>query len=778
MKRTICLLFVFFLLISPSLAKDKKGEFDAQAALGHIKEMSSDSMQGRQSGQPGGVMCEDYIASKLKEWGLEPAGDNGTYFQNFTFEYRQVAEGVAMEIITKRGRRDFYYGEDWRIQRYSGSGHLTSEIVFVGYGIHAPDKKYDDYSGIDVKGEIVLLSSDSSQTLSKKFGDAADINKRIEAAQKLGARGVITFRVSTATQGGRYSRLRMDKKLYQPDFVMLSIERKVVDYIFKDLPTETRALFQEIESRSAPQSFQTGVKAYISVNSLVDEKRPTRNVLAKITGNDKKLKDEYIIIGAHMDHLGITPMGDVMNGANDNASGTATVMEIARIMKLRDKKPKKTVIFAAFAAEEEGLLGSRYYADHPEYPLERTISNINLDMVGHGSGKVPLNGVYYGPQIWNILKEKLPKEILDSVSPGRGGPGGSDHTPFLEKGIPAFFIITRGAIKYHHSRDDNDLIRPEMLKKVGDLVDAAVDILASEPGNFIQPMRQETYQLKYQTIINHKLSPLTSLMEKHGDTKDSPVKLQLSVIEEKEGLSGDELRVALINDLFSASDEMKKAKGLSFYSSSERLRSDIRGGKTTVMPGLIGLNSLRGNPKWAEVLAEQGIYFILVDDPSFLFGEKGLNEEGKKIIEAANSSGLLLIIKGTNDSQAEILLNGSKKPLILLENNLPGKNVLELIKENNSAVGLILGAKTVPSAYFKILNEAKKAIGTQHLMIVNEQCLWGDAGRVQMLEVISEMIKGNFESADMSNVFSAAFFRVLNEVRKEEAQQVIPYMPF
>ncbi len=174
-------------------------------------------------------------------------------------------------------------------------------------------------------------------------------------------------------------------------------------------------------------SFHTNVKAFVSVKAIFDEERPARNVLAKIEGSDKNLKEECLIIGAHMDHLGIYPLGDVMNGANDNASGTAVVIEAARVMKLNGAKPARTVIFALWAGEEQGLCGSRYYVDHPVFLLEKTVANINLDMVGIGGDKIPFEGAYYGPEIWQVLKEKLSTHILDSISSGRGGPGGSDH---------------------------------------------------------------------------------------------------------------------------------------------------------------------------------------------------------------------------------------------------------------------------------------------------------------------------------------------------------------
>lgn len=777
MKKFIGFLLVFFLLVSSSLAKEKKVPFDEMKAWDYIKALACDCMEGRKSGQPGAVKAEEYIVSKLKEWGLEPAGDNGTYFQNFTIEHRNIAEGIKLEIIAEKARRDFYYREDWRVQRYSGSSHYTAELVFIGYGIHAPDKKYDEYAGVDVKGKLVLFTTGAPRKLARKLEEEAKMENRIKAAQEHGALGMIAFRPRTSQS--RYFGISTKKELYKPDFVILSVEDKVINFIFKDLKTESRLLLQKIERQSKPQSLELGVKAFVSVNAIFDEKRPTRNVLAKITGSDKKLKDEYIVIGAHMDHLGIGPMGDVYNGANDNASGSAVTMEIARVMKLSSPKPKRTVIFALWAGEEQGLLGSRHYADHPTHPIEKTIVNFNMDMVGIGSGKISFGGMYYGPQIWKLLKEKLPKEMLNYVRPGRGGPGGSDHTPFLQKGVPAFFAITEDSfLKYHQPRDDADLIQPELLKKTGKLIRRAVEIVGSDPQNFIQPMRHETFYLKYQNLINFKLSPLNSFVEKHGDTKDSHVDLQLFVLEEKDGLSGDELRIDLINGLFTASEKVRKAKGLRIFTSSRSPSMNSRMGKTTVLIGLKGLNSFQDAPNWAEVLAKQGAFFVLVDDPAFLFDEKGLSEEGKKTLNAANKSGLLLLVKGADSTQAKALLKASRKPLVLLEKDIPDKEVIELIKKKESALGLMLGSEEDPVLYFKKIEEVKEAIGTQYLMIVNEQCLWGTEGKNQMLKVISEIIKAKYERMDFSNLFSSTFLRVIRIARGEGTQQAFMFRPF
>lgn len=778
MKKILGLLLAVFILFSPALTKDKKAAqhtFDGKAAWTYIRDLSTDEMGGRRSGQPSGTWGEEYIASKFEEWGLEPAGDDGTYFQNFTIEHRHIEEGVAFEVLTEKARRDFYYGEDWRVQRYSGSGHFTAEIVFVGYGIHAPDQDFDEYKGVDVEGKIVMFATGSPQKLAQKLGDAADTKNRIEAARKLGARAIIVFR-PTPSQS-RFYGIGVDKELYDPDFVILSIEDNVTDFIFKDLKTETRYLFGEIDDKGKPQSFETGVKAFISLNSYFDEKRPTRNVLAKITGSNRTLKDEYVVIGGHMDHLGISPLGEVYNGANDNASGTAVVMEIARVMKLNKARPKRTVIFAGWAGEEQGLLGSRYYCDHSPYSIEKTVAYINMDMVGHGSGNVPFRGEYYSPEIWKLLEEKLPKELLGYAKPGRGGPGGSDHTPFLGKGVPAYAVMTEGYhFKYHRPGDDIDLIKPEILKKVGDLVSASVEILASEPGNLVLPMRQETYYLKYQDLTNFKFEPLGHVLEKHGNARDSHVDLQLAVVEEKEGLSGDELRVDIINSLFDATEEMKKFKGLVLYSPSASVSMNSRQGRTTVMLGLKGINSLRDNPKWARFLAE-GLHFVVADDLSFLFGEEGLTEEGKTFLKEVNSSGLLLMVKGLDAARAKILLEGSRKPVVFLEKNVPDKEILELIKKKEYALGLILSADEEPADYVGKLEEAKEAIGSRCLMIVNENCLWGTVGKDQMLKVISEMLKEEekYGRGDFSNLFSSTLQRVLRMARGGGAQPSFPY---
>ncbi len=161
-----------------------------------------------------------------------------------------------------------------------------------------------------------------------------------------------------------------------------------------------------------------GVESLLHLKVTYDPKRTTQNVLAKITGSDETLKNEYVIVGAHMDHLGVDMTGDVFKRADDNASGTAVVMEAARVLKLNQFKPKRTIIFALWAAEEEGLLGSKYYTENPVYPLEKTVANINLDMEGHGTGKVNVRGAYFAPEVWEILKSGMLNVLAELLKAG------------------------------------------------------------------------------------------------------------------------------------------------------------------------------------------------------------------------------------------------------------------------------------------------------------------------------------------------------------------------
>ncbi len=774
MSRPIAI-FVLCLSIchSPVLSQSRKVAFDGQAAYEYDKVLSSDAMQGRMSGEPGGQAAAEYIVSKFREWGLEPAGPKGSFYQDMTYEYYRAEQGATLDVIAHNRKREFVHGEDWRQYTYSGSGTFGAGIVFVGYGISAPQKEYDDYSGVEVRDRLVLFSTDTPRRYQDKLGDEAQLQNRIKAAQEHGARGVMTFR-SDGQSGGSFFRGGLKKEVYRRDFVIISLESRLVDFIFKWQKADPRYFFQQIEATGKPQSYDLGVQSLINLRVVFDEKRPTQNVLAKIAGTDEKLKDEYVIAGAHMDHLGVDMAGDVFNGADDNASGTAVVMEAARVMKQNQFKPKRTVVFALWAAEEEGLLGSKYYTENPVYPLEKTVANINLDMEGHGTGKVNVRGSYYAPEVWEILKARLPKDIVSNAVSGRGGPGGSDHTHFLYNGVPAFFVATEGPhFKTNSVGDVIGLIKPEILKNAGDFVVAALEVLGTEPGIPILTARKETFYWRYESLVDYRTPTLDAVIEEHKDVQDPDVDYQLAVIGEKAGSVGDAARIDLMKSLLDGKEKLSKTKGLTLYADSGRMPTGFRmmggGGpaKTTVLLGLRGTGAVRDDLRWAEVFSKQGIAFVALDQPGFLFGDRSLSDEGKQYMEALAKANLLLIVKGLEPAQAKLLLENTKKPVVLQTGTLPDKEILDLVKKTGSAVGMVLGSAESAASYAAKIDAAKKAVGTAYVSIVSENCLWEDAGKRQMLGVISELLKAEYDNDDLAALFSGTFTRALSRARGE-----------
>ncbi len=776
MRFLITILLILYLFSSPAWSKVEKAKIEGQTILNYIKVLADNSMEGRKSGLEGARKAENYIAGKFKEWGIEPAGENNGYFQNIFIEFFNIEPGVNFEILTDRKNRKFFYGDDWSIQKFSGSGDFESEIVFVGYGIHAPEKGYDDYSGVNIKDKIVLFRTGLPTKLEKKLKEESKIENRIKAAQKLGAKGALIF--SDSSQG-RFFRLRLKKEIYKPDFVILRIKDNVVNFIFEDLPTEIRYLFSEIDKKLKPMSFETGTKARIHVKTTFDEKRIAKNILGKISGIDKNLKDEYVMIGAHMDHLGINPLGEVMNGANDNASGTSVVMEIARVMKLNKIKPKRTIIFCLWGAEEQGLLGSKYYTEHPLYSLEKTIAYFNLDMVGHGNGKVNFRGIYYGPEIWEFLKKNLEKDIMEYVNPGRGGPGGSDHTYFLRNGVPGFALMTSGYhFKYHRSRDDWDLIKPLILERTARFVYESVLMLANSKESFLFPKRRERYIWKNQNIVNYHALTISKVLEKFMNIKDKDIDIQCIIPDFREGFSENELRLDILKQIDKLQTEIRKSKGLIYYTNASAIFPNTRQGKITLIAGLKGISSFKDDYSWLRIFAKQGIHCLFLDKNDLSFKENILCVDSKNLIKTANEAGVLLVISGLNDEQIKEILKVSKRPILLVSEKIPSEEYINLIKEGEHALGLKFSEKESPADYFKKLSEAKEKLGSENILIWNEKCLWSEEGKNKYFDLITFLIKEKWERQDLTAVFSGTFLKVLSKARKEGPQRPYAYIPF
>lgn len=756
--RFILLPLIFLLLLGLSFSEEK---FSGHKILEHIKILASNDFQGRKSGLSGGEKASAWIAEKFKEWGLSPAGKNG-YFQDFENPFFNVDGDVLLRIDNFKIKRTFIYEDDWRVISNSGSGKVIGELVFAGYGIVSEKNRWNEYENVSVKDKIVLVVNGNPPFLEGKVDEEAQVGSKVENAYKNGAKGIIF--VYKPGETPQRVRLSIPPEKYRKDFIAIFATENVLNFIFSESPTEFRYLMQVIDRDRKISSIPLRVKVEISAKTTFDPKRKMRNVIAKIDGVDPVLKNEFVIIGAHMDHLGISPTGEVYNGANDNASGTAVVMEIARVMKANSLKPKRTILFALWGGEEQGLLGSRYYSEHPVYPIEKTVAYFNLDMVGHGDGRINFPGIYYGPEIWEILKRKLPEEIKKDLNPSRGGPGGSDHTSFLLKGVPGFGIMTSGYhFKYHHTRDDVDLIKPEILEKVANFLYASLKIVADEENLKIPEMREELYILRSSTVAGFIEKSISQLIE---DTKGLEFfDLDLGFLPVM-GSSISEITINLA-DIF---EKFERSPKISILTSPSQYQANSRMGKLSLLLGIDDLKGILKDLKALKILAKGGLGYVVINDGDFE-DLSGL----KNAIKVFNEAGLLVMIKASDSDVIKTALETSSKPGIILSQNIEIE-IQKLAKEKKWKAGIVWKEKTSPEEFITQIENLKDNLGYENLLILKEKPSFADLG-VDYLKLLNILKGKNLKREQINGMLGQSVVDLLFEIKGEE-RRVMPFIPF
>ena len=345
------------LLVSGALAQERP---DGEQAKGYIAYFADDALEGRDTSTPGFDKAAEYVIDLYQKWGVEPAGENGTYIQEFPFAfYKDQFDEPEFSIA---GRKYYHREGDFSVLRFSGGGKIEKEVVFVGFGISAPNLGLDEYSTVDVTDKIALIMRGTPGD-DDKWNTYASDSAKVAMAMFKGAAGVLIcadFQEENRSIG--YWRLRPGN--YRKDFLVFGVNENVVYFLLRG-KNETMRSFNrrmqqaqgKMEKELKPISIRTAKKARMKVKAEFDADRIGKNVLAKIVGSDPELRDEVVVLGAHLDHLGIR-YGEVYNGADDNASGSAVVMEAARVMKANNLTPKRTIVFALWGGEERGLLGT------------------------------------------------------------------------------------------------------------------------------------------------------------------------------------------------------------------------------------------------------------------------------------------------------------------------------------------------------------------------------------------------------------------------------------
>ena len=465
----------------PLLAQDiSSPDITAAEIKKHIYYLASDELKGRYTGSEECLTAAHYIENEFKSYGLKPAFD-GSYLQEFPFVAGvELTKNNSLEFLVGDKKITPKPGDEYTTVSFSGKTNISSELVFAGYGISAPGLKYDDYAGIDVKGKVVLVLRDHLEmnVPHSGFDEYAPLRKKSVVARDKGAAAIIFInRFDPNRDKDEMLPLKYDEAGSMNDFGVLNMKRKVAEELFKSQSLDLMKYQEEIDDSSKPASFVfNNVKVNLSTEVHEIEKI-SWNVCGYLEGNDPGLKNQYLIIGAHFDHLG---MGDqnslykgkepqIHNGADDNASGTTGVLELAQKIAYEKDKLKRTVVFAAFSGEEEGLLGSAYFADHMPFPVENADAMINMDMIGRLRDK---SLIIYGTGTSSDWENILNKDNTDSLklSFNDEGYGPSDQSSFYAKKIPVLFFFTGTHEDYHKPTDDADKINFEGEKEVLDYV--------------------------------------------------------------------------------------------------------------------------------------------------------------------------------------------------------------------------------------------------------------------------------------------------------------------
>ncbi|MHC1704597.1 MAG: M20/M25/M40 family metallo-hydrolase [Tenuifilaceae bacterium] len=426
--------------------------------------LSSKKFKGRLQGSIEYDMAARYVGLRFKEIGLLPVNQNSMihYFNDEC----NIINNATLELINHQNQieKTFELGEDFICRGFSGSGNVVGEVVFCGFGVTT--NEYDDYKNIDVKGKIVMVFKAAPQW-KNTIGNWGDTSPRGKArlAKQNGAIAIILINLpSDLPQRALIGSVACGEKPHLADFPMLQAGNNVVELLLNNTNENISDVYSKITTSKNPKSISLNRKLKISVDAVYTEEKPTANVIAKIDGIDKKLKEEYIIVGAHLDHVGY--QGNVIfPGANDNASGVASLIEIAEAIKKSGMKLKRSILFVVFSSEESGLRGSKYFVSNSPIPTDNMIAMLNFDCVGQGDS-IALGGRLSYPKLWNIAKQK-DNEYTKILSINTFGGGGADAEAFHKERVPTLYFNTSGGYKFLHlPTDKTETLNPIMFEKL------------------------------------------------------------------------------------------------------------------------------------------------------------------------------------------------------------------------------------------------------------------------------------------------------------------------
>lgn len=662
-QKVLCsgLFFLLPLIVAAQLPVKVDGENIKQV----ITFIASDEFQGRETGTKGCEMTEEYFANEFKKLNLVPAGENGTYFHHYTI-FNEEFEVKPVLVIDDR---KFYYGynEDFSVMNRSGKGEAEAEVVFAGYGIFNPEKNRNDFDGIDIRNKIVLIKRGAPKNEIGDWMPSCIDSVKAEYCYKNGALGILFYEPQTRYNAQRltpsYNNHLADAAVI-PGFPVFSVDERVVRYIVAN----TGQLYYRISYMLDNQtlSFETGRKCSMSAKPNSKTIINARNVLGMIPGTDKKLKDEYIFIGGHIDHIGIDDAGNIRNGADDNASGSSVTLGIAQAMVKSRFKPRRSIVFAGWSGEEMGLLGSKAWCENPTIDLKKILVYFNLDMVGLGNGNLNMPGTEFAPEVYEFIKKKVDTTTLQRINWSEGGPGGSDHNHFLYHGVPAFAGMTAGSHPdYHQPGDDPEKISAGILQFTGDFIYHCTEKIANAKESFISEKRFDENIVKL--ITCNYYDPLDS-RNFLNDLKNKNFRLAFVDFSDvaTTGNPNDNF-IALLEAYDNASLEVRKTNKYVLANTAYDVMNNRRGLLAAFNPDAVQSDDLM-----LKVLARYGYRLAQISESALVLKDTAVL---KKLIKVAAENGIGLMLDHLENAALENVLSLATEPCLIYHSDgsaIPG----------------------------------------------------------------------------------------------------------
>jgi Peptidase family M28/PDZ domain/PA domain len=492
------LLCIFVAVSSLASGSLPLSELSSERYIQHVSFLASDDLKGRGNGTPELERAAEYIAAQFRSYGLQPAGDNNTYFQKFEITVgADFTSKNALQIGGSAKQRN----KDFVTMPVSSTGTYEGPIVFAGYGITSESLKWDDYAGIDVKGKAVLVFRHDPEEMNPADRFAKDSSAltsfigKARNARQHGARAIlfITDPNNHPNDPDAVGKATSDLEFRDLSILAVHATREAVLPLFAKAGKNMADLQRAIDQGQKPQSFEFPDSKIRLVGDVRPIRKTVRNVLASVRGSDGSLRNEWVVIGGHYDHLGLgdrnslsqADVGKIHHGADDNASGTSGVLELARLAAHNAQAFKRSVLFMTFAGEELGLFGSSHFVNNPTMPLASITAMINMDMIGRLSNR-PLNvmGTGTSPNFPAWI-DQANKRVGLKLTLSNGGHEGSDHLSFDGKHIPTLFFFSGLHSDYHRPTDTADKIDAKGAVQVLSLVAGTAELIANAPSKLL-----------------------------------------------------------------------------------------------------------------------------------------------------------------------------------------------------------------------------------------------------------------------------------------------------